>query len=78
MKQKYISSFFRGMEGWFDYRRTGYPNLTIDPRADNGAIVPSRLPYPMVTQRYNPTNYRKAVERLGGDNINIKSFWEKP
>ncbi len=78
IKQKYISSFFRGLEAWFDYRRTGYPNLTIDPRADNGAIVPSRLPYPMVTQRYNPTNYRKAVERLGGDKITIKAFWEKP
>lgn len=78
MKQKYLASFFRGLEAWFDYRRTGYPYLTIDPRADNDGIVPSRLLYPVVTQRYNPTNYKKAVARMGGDNINIKSFWEKP
>ncbi|TZF83116.1 SusD/RagB family nutrient-binding outer membrane lipoprotein [Pedobacter sp. BS3] len=78
MKQKYLASFYRGLEAWFEYRRTGFPNLIIDPRADNNAVVPSRLVYPAVTQMYNPTNYRKAVERMGGDNINIKSFWEKP
>lgn len=78
IKQKYLASFFRGLEAWFDYRRTGYPNLIIDPRADNNAKVPSRLIYPATTQIYNPTNYKIAVERMGGDHINVKSFWEKP
>ncbi len=78
LEQKYISNFFRGLEAWFDYRRTGLPVLNIDPLADNGAKVPSRLLYPVLTQRYNPTNYQAAVARMGGDNINIKSFWEKP
>lgn len=77
IKQKYIASFFRGLEAWFDYRRTGFPHLIIDSRADNNATIPSRLVYPAVTQTYNPTNYKLAVDRMGGDKITIKSFWEK-
>lgn len=78
MEQKYISNFYRGLEAWFDYRRTGYPELILHPLIANNGKVPSRLYYPTVTQIYNPTNYRKAVEKMGGDDINIKSFWEKP
>lgn len=76
MEQKYISNFFRGLEAWFDYRRTGYPELLLHPQIGNNGKVPSRLIYPSVTQLYNPTNYKAAVERMGGDNINVKSFWE--
>ena len=77
MEQKYISNFYRGLEAWFDYRRTGYPELLFHSQIGNNGKVPSRLIYPSVTQLYNPTNYKVAVERMGGDNINVKSFWEK-
>lgn len=78
IKYKYLASFFRGLEAWFEHRRTGYPNLNVLPSASNNGIVPSRLLYPVIAQRYNPTNYANAVAGLGGkDDINIKSFWER-
>lgn len=78
IKHKYLAYFFRGLDAWFEYRRTGYPNLNVLPSASNSGIVPSRLMYPVIAQRYNPTNYQKAVAGLGGkDDINIKSFWAR-
>lgn len=77
MTQKYLSLFFVGLESWFDYRRTGYPELTVHPKANNDGKMPRRLLYPVVTQAYNKTNYLEAVSWIGTDNINVKSWWEQ-
>lgn len=78
IKYKYLAYFFKGLDAWFEYRRTGYPNLNVLPSASNNGIVPNRLMYPIIAQRYNYTNYEKAVAGLGGkDDINIKSFWAR-
>ncbi len=52
MTQKYIAMFTQP-EVWSDYRRTGYPVLTSDPR---GAInqVPERYPTTLNERLYNP------------------------
>ncbi len=52
MTQKYIAMFTQP-EVWNDYRRTGYPALTPDPR---GAInqIPARYPTPLDERNYNP------------------------
>lgn len=77
IKHKYLASFFKGLDAWFEYNRTGYPTLAVDPGASNSGNIPKRLLYPVVTQRYNPTNYQAAVNIMGSDDINYKLFWHK-
>ena len=43
----------------------------------NNQVMPVRLPYPTTLQTNNLENYRKAVESMGGDDINTKVWWEK-
>lgn len=77
MLQKYIALFFVDHQQWFEYRRTGFPTL---PKADgmlNNKIMPVRYPYPINVRSTNTENYQKAVQEMGGDNINVKSWWEK-
>ena len=56
LNQKYISHFTQ-IEGWTDYRRTGYPELPINtggtnPQNPNGEI-PRRFIYPQNERLYN-------------------------
>lgn len=74
--QKWLASFMVGLEAWYDYRRTGLPNLTPGPANVNQNQIPSRFIYPSTEQSLNNANYQEAVTRLGGDNINIKGWWE--
>ncbi len=62
--QKWISSWL-GIEPWFDWRRTGYPNLKPGPVAQYGAAMPLRFMYPSPNQdaKYL-VNYNAAVEKL--------------
>ncbi len=75
--QKYFSLFFTGIEAWSDYRRTGYPLLVPGPTNVNDGQIPSRLPYPLSEQSLNQNNYREASQRIGGDNMNSKMWWQK-
>ncbi len=47
--EKYVITFSTGVEGWNDFRRTGYPALTPHPEGDRatnpGGGIPRRLPY---------------------------------
>ena len=74
--QKYLALFWCGMEAWFDYRRTGYPTIVPGPENVNDDKVPVRLTYPTIEQSLNEENYSAAVSRIGGDNINVKGWWE--
>lgn len=77
MVQKWLASFLVGFEGWYDYRRTGLPSFII-PGQDNvnGDKVPVRFLYPDEEQTLNTENYQNAVDNMGGDDINIKGWWE--
>lgn len=76
LTQKWLSLFMVGHEAWFNIRRTGIPVLTPGPDNFNDDIYPSRYLYPESEQAANKENYDAAVSRIGGDNINIKSWWE--
>lgn len=47
--EKYVVTFSTGMEGWNDFRRTGFPALVPHPEGDRatnpGGGIPRRLPY---------------------------------
>ncbi|NML21895.1 SusD/RagB family nutrient-binding outer membrane lipoprotein [Pseudoflavitalea sp. G-6-1-2] len=75
--QKYFTYFFTDFQMWFEYRRTGYPNLPKGPGLSNNGQMPSRLKYPVSVQSLNRTNYEKAAAAMGGDDINSKVWWNK-
>lgn len=77
MTQKYLAQWFVGLESWFEFRRTGLPALPVNPDALNGGKMPVRLYYPTESQLLNNTHYQEAVKRIGGDNPNIKCWWEQ-
>ncbi len=68
-QQKWLSLFMVGLEAWFDYRRTGLPELIPGPDATLDRI-PLRIQYPDDEQVLNTTNYQAAVARQGSDMIN--------
>lgn len=82
MDQKYVAMFWVGFEAWADYRRTGYPELTIGSGTFNDHILPRRLVYPTNTMETNRVNYDKAVARLrsyygGDDDMKTPVWWSK-
>lgn len=75
--QKYYALFFTDFQQWFEYRRTGFPVLPVGAGMLNNKIMPVRYRYPPSVQSTNNENYNNAVTAMGGDNINIKVWWEK-
>ncbi|MEO5999949.1 MAG: SusD/RagB family nutrient-binding outer membrane lipoprotein [Chitinophagaceae bacterium] len=55
--QKYIAWIGNGIEAFNDYRRTGYPQLTLALNAlgDNPNVIPTRLPYTPAELSRNPS-----------------------
>ena len=77
LRQKYVATFWVGVESWADYRRTGYPVLkTNGPAAMNKGILPTRLRYPATEEFQNAKWYNEAVNGwLGGDNNMQTDMW---
>ncbi|MBW8688311.1 SusD/RagB family nutrient-binding outer membrane lipoprotein [Chitinophaga sp. B61] len=72
--QKWIAMTFRGAEGWFDFRRTGYPAFTTGPMAFQPKF-PVRYAWPTTEQDVNFDNYQAAVRVFGPDDINTKMWY---
>jgi hypothetical protein len=77
MLQKYYALYFNDYQQWFEYRRTGFPVLPTTDAMLNDKKVPVRFEYPVVVQTNNQEGYAKALESMGGDDINTKVWWEK-
>ncbi|WP_316814027.1 SusD/RagB family nutrient-binding outer membrane lipoprotein [Pedobacter heparinus] len=75
--QKYYALFFTDFQQWFEYRRTGFPILPKGEGLQNGGLMPSRLKYPVNVQSLNGANYKEAVANMGGDDLNVKVWWNK-
>ncbi len=76
MLHKYLALYFTDNQQWAEYRRTGFPVLPKTASMLNDGKLPSRLPYPEVQAIYNPQNYADASQRMDGDNINSKVWWD--
>lgn len=74
--QKWIALFFSGMEAWFDWRRTGYPQLVAGPSNQNNDRIPLRFAYPLSEQSQNAASRAAAVARQGADDINTAVWWD--
>jgi hypothetical protein len=73
--QKWLALFFHGMEAWFDWRRTGIPDIQPGPAAFI-ETVPVRFIYPTSVQALNRENYQEAVSVQGEDRITTRVWWD--
>ena len=89
--QKWIAIFPLGVEGWSEYRRTGYPRLFDAAQDLSGGAVnvrhhARRLRYPAEEASQNKDNYQEAVSILNreatgngslqGDNYATRVWWD--
>lgn len=77
MLQKYYALFFTDYQQWFEHRRTGFPVLPKTTFMFNNGNMPARLYYPTTVRIYNTDNYVKAAERIGGDKLDVKVWWQQ-
>ncbi|MGB3774530.1 MAG: SusD/RagB family nutrient-binding outer membrane lipoprotein, partial [Leeuwenhoekiella sp.] len=77
MLQKYYALYFVDYQQWFEYRRTGFPELPTTEAMLNNGVMPARFLYPQDVQLSNSANYEEALQLLGGpDDINTKVWWD--
>ena len=75
--QKWIALIFNGYEAYAEYRRTGFPNLTVAAEPEPGiTAIPGKLRYPVSESISNGENYAAAIARIGGDNITASVWWD--
>jgi hypothetical protein len=77
--QKFLSLFWVGMEAYHEYRRTGFPVLTIGQGTIyNDQVLPTRLGYPNISITTNSVNASAALEEMGGPNdMKTPVWWSK-
>ncbi|MDQ3290860.1 MAG: SusD/RagB family nutrient-binding outer membrane lipoprotein, partial [Bacteroidota bacterium] len=71
---------FNFIEGWFNWRRSGYPELTPVNYPGNvtNATIPRRMIYPASEISNNPAGLRSGVASLqGGDLLTSRVWWDK-
>ena len=79
--QKWLALYMQGLQGWFEWRRTGYPALSGP--ADDAGIdtgdrpIPSRRYYPTDEQVLNQESYQAAVTAQGADVLKTRVWWDK-
>ena len=81
IEQKWIASWTAAAEAWFDYRRTGYPDLVAGPFTIR-SVLPVRLYYMVEERNLNKVNAEIAMDRLEMTNFSevdgANSAWSKP
>lgn len=77
MLQKYYAYFFVDYQSWFEKRRTGYPVLPRGAGIPAENKFPYRIPYPTYLQSLNLENLEAAKVSMGGDDSNVKVWWDK-
>lgn len=79
--QKWIASWTSAAQSWFDYRRTGLPNLQTGPTAKRAAL-PLRFYYHINEIDNNSANADAAIDKLEttpfkGEDVSNNSAWSK-
>jgi hypothetical protein len=75
-QQRYYMGFMQdGWNSYYEYRRTGYPELPINPSTNLNSIsdrIPVRWMYPSNELSYNRENVEEAINRQysGNDDVN--------
>ena len=77
MLQKFYALFFCDYQQWFEYNRTGLPELPFGPGVPTGNTMPKRFNYPAILQRTNKYNYQEALSSMREDTPYTKLIWQK-
>lgn len=81
IEQKWIASWQAAFESWADYKRTGFPVLSVGPAAKR-TVLPVRFYYMRDEQNLNKKNVDEALDRLEKtpytDPDGLNSAWSKP
>jgi hypothetical protein len=77
--QRYIATYPDGLQGWSEWRRTGFPVLTPAPDAVNTSKqIPRRYTYGQGEYGTNSTEVKaKAAAMPGGDTQDAKVWWDQ-
>lgn len=60
MEQKWITMFQASYESFTDWRRTGFPVLTVPVTNRTNGVTPRRLPYPQIEINVNTNSLRNG------------------
>jgi hypothetical protein len=80
--QKWLAIYPDGMEGWAEFRRSGYPKMYPVVQSDNvdlpqGTFI-KRLPYASSEATTNAVELAKGIQLLGGpDKVSTPLWWAK-
>lgn len=78
--QRWIATFPNGIQGWSEWRRTGFPVLTpaASPLSSSHTQIPNRYTYATDEYTLNPAGVAAANARLtGGDVQEAKIWWHQ-
>lgn len=76
--QYWIAVFPNAVEGWQNWKRTGYPTLVpVDSdRGVTGGVIPRRYPYTNAEKLNNAAAVEAATSQMGGDLLTTKMWWD--
>ncbi len=73
--QKWLSLYMVGYEAWFEWRRTGFPEIVVGTQGPG--FIARRALYPADETRINIDNYNEAVKWLGTDELKTHVWWDE-
>ncbi|MEO8765679.1 MAG: SusD/RagB family nutrient-binding outer membrane lipoprotein [Ginsengibacter sp.] len=79
INQKMIVLYPNTLEGWSEWRRTGYPRVLVAPNEVSTlhGVSPRRKHYPNTERLVNSNNFKEAVSRMGGkDDLLSRVWWD--
>jgi len=77
--QYWVATFLNFFEAWANWRRTGHPLLipVNYPGNDTNGTIPRRINYSIYEANNNRENYSVAAERIGGDKMTTRVWWDR-
>ncbi|MEN7549367.1 SusD/RagB family nutrient-binding outer membrane lipoprotein [Rapidithrix thailandica] len=73
--QMWLALYNQGFEGWTTWRRLDM-DLMNTPAGMDFEDIPVRFTYPLNEGQLNGQNYHSAGEKIGGDKVSTKLFWD--
>jgi len=72
----WIASLLNGQEAWANFRRSGFPQLAVNPFPGKAVDFILRLPYPPNEILVNTANVQAAIDEQGPDELDTRVWWD--
>lgn len=74
--QSWLALYNRGLTGWNVWRRLDFTGFNV-PDGLTAEDIPNRMTFPIEEATLNPSNFRAAIDMIGGsDDVQTKVFWD--